>query len=108
MLIEINRKRVSVDECRGIKVAVGFMFNFFPRKAKVLVFAREQKISLHMLFVFFPLQAVFANKNKKVVDVRLLKPFTFYTSPWKAKYVIELPMKFRVKTKLGDKIKFLS
>lgn len=49
--------------------------------------------TIHMLFVFFPIDVVWLDKNKKVVDKREnVKPFTPWITPGKAaKYVIELP-----------------
>lgn len=49
--------------------------------------------SIHMMFVFFPIDAVYLDSGKKVVDVaRSLTPFTLnYTPKKKAKYLIELP-----------------
>ena len=49
--------------------------------------------TIHMLFVFFPIDIVFLDKNKNVVDiVKGIKPFTPSYSPKKpAKFLIELP-----------------
>ncbi len=45
-----------------------------------------------MFFVIFPIDVLFLDKNRKVVDLKEnFKPFTFYTPKAKAKYVIELP-----------------
>jgi len=62
-----------------------------------------------MVFVFFPLLAVFLDGEKKVVDIKRLNPFTFYTSKKMAKYVIELPKNLaKINVSLGDKLKFIS
>jgi hypothetical protein len=49
--------------------------------------------AIHMLFVFFPIDAVYLDENRKVVDIaRNLKPFALFYAPKKpAKYLIELP-----------------
>lgn len=46
-----------------------------------------------MFFVFFPIDVLFLNKDKEIVDLKQrLKPFTFYTSKKPAKYVLEMPL----------------
>lgn len=58
----------------------------------VFVFDDEKIVSLHMLFVFFPIDVLFLDKNKKIVEIKeSFRPFTFYTPQSKAKYVVELP-----------------
>jgi len=62
--------------------------------------------SIHMLFVFFPIDAVFLNKEKRVVDIaRNLKPFTPGYAPKKpAKFLIELPAGKAKAIALGDEL----
>ncbi len=75
----------------------GLMFEKPERFKYGLVFAlpRESRsaATIHMFFVFFPIDVVFLNKGKRVVDiVRKLQPFTpSYTPKKPAKYLIELP-----------------
>ena len=62
-----------------------------------------------MLFVFFPIDVLFLNKNKKVVDIKEdFRPFTFYASRQKAAYAVELPQGTinKSKTNIGDLIEF--
>lgn len=82
--------------------ALGLMFS---RKRNLLfVFGKERRIMLHNWFVFYPINLVFLDKNKRVVEIkRDFKPFCFYASKRKARYLIETP--FEVKFKLGNKIK---
>ena len=61
-----------------------------------------------MLFVFYPIDVLFLSKNNIVVDKKEnFRPFSFYSSKEKAKYVIELPNGVirKTKTEIGDKIK---
>lgn len=110
MRLQIKKKEIKAELCEGLSSVIGFMFHFSPHHAKVLSFKEEKKISLHMLFVFFPLLAIFLDSRKKVVDTKKLKPFTFYTSPKKAKYVVEIPLSLvsGLRLSIGDKIKFIS
>ena len=73
--------------------AKGLMFS---RKLKdsclLFVFPNEKRITLHMFFVFFPIDVAFINEKMKVVDFKQnFKPFTFYISKKPAKYVLEMP-----------------
>ena len=57
----------------------------------MFVFDKEKRISLHMLFVFFPIDVLFLDKNRKIIEIKKnFKPFTFYKSKNKANYVVEL------------------
>jgi uncharacterized membrane protein (UPF0127 family) len=62
-------------------------------KGLVFIFNREDKYSLHMLFVFFPIDVLWLNKEKKIVDIKEnFRPFSLLAKPKdKAKYIIELP-----------------
>jgi len=64
----------------------------FSRKKNIMfVFNKEQIINLHTWFVFFPIDIILLDKDRKVVEIREnLKPFRFYKSEKKAKYVIEI------------------
>lgn len=75
--------------------------------ALVFEFPSESKIacSIHMIFVFFPIDILFLNKDKEVVDKVILNPFTPNYTPKKAsKYVIELPNGKSKGIKIGSKI----
>jgi len=76
-------------ECRSVpEKARGLMFS--PKKSLLFIFEKERRISLHMFFVFFPIDVIFLDRDKKIVDLKEnFLPFTFYTSKNKAKYVIE-------------------
>ena len=85
------------------------MFRTKIKKPLVFVFKKEKIVTLHMLFVFFPIDVLFLDKNKKVVELKAdFRPFTFYTQKKKSMYVIELPEGFIKKNKirLGDEIPF--
>lgn len=87
----------------------GLMFEDEKKFNYALVFTspNEGKLesSLHMMFVFFPIAAVFLDSNKIVVDKTTLTPFTVNYTPKKAaKYVIELPVKEAKVIKIKDKV----
>jgi uncharacterized protein len=84
---------------------MGLMFSGDNRQFMVFKFNDEKKISLHMMFVFYPIDVVFLDSKKKVVDTKEnFKPFSLYASKKPAKYCIECPKGTigKTKTKVGD------
>ena len=86
--------------------AFGLMFS---RKRKdfalIFDFKKEKKECFHMFFVFYTINLIFLDKNKKVVEIKEnFKPFRIYFAKAKARYVIESAKK--IKCRIGDAIKF--
>ncbi len=96
--------------CTGIiSKFMGLMFTKKQNESLIFAFSKEHKIALHMLFVFYPIDVLFLDKNKVVVDKKeSFKPFAFYASKAMAKYAIELAAGAikKSKTRIGDKIYF--
>lgn len=96
--------------CNGFfSRSIGLMFSKKEDKALVFEFPYERKVSLHMFFVFYPIDVVFLDGERKVVEVKEnFKPFAVYNPKRNAKYVIEMPAgsvkKFNVK--INDKVEF--
>ncbi|BDZ67176.1 DUF192 domain-containing protein [Methanobacterium ferruginis] len=63
---------------------------------------------IHMFFMRIPLDIVFADSEKKVVDTVILDPWTTYTPVAPARYVIELEKGklAESKTEIGDELDF--
>jgi len=73
------------------------------KKTLLFVFNNERIIDLHMFFVFYKIDVVFLDKNKKVVEIKKsFRPFTVYISKKKAMYVVEGGEGMVKKTKVGD------
>ena len=77
----------------------------------ILLEANEESIletTIHMLFVFFPIDVVWLNKDKKVVykkaNVKIFTPILAPKEP--AKYVLELPKGSAKHIQVGDTLKF--
>jgi hypothetical protein len=67
----------------------------------------RKSASIHMLFVFFPIDVLFLDTNKQVVDKVTLRPFQLnYTPRHAAAYIVELPAGSAEHTKLGDKLEW--
>lgn len=81
-------------QCRSIlSQARGLMFSRkITDSALVFEFGSEKICSLHMFFVFFPIDVLFVDTKKRVVEMkRHFKPFTLYWPRHKARYILELP-----------------
>ncbi|MBN2488272.1 MAG: DUF192 domain-containing protein [Methanosarcinaceae archaeon] len=60
--------------------------------ALVFVMAKPRIISIHMLFVRFPIDVLFLDENKRIVKTAHLRPWTgLASSSEKIKYMIEIP-----------------
>ena len=76
---------------------------FRPKQNLIMKLPREKKISLHMFFVFYPIDVLLLNKHKEIVEIKKnFKPFTLWNSKEKGKYVVELA--FPKEYKVGDKV----
>ncbi|MBW2967196.1 DUF192 domain-containing protein [Candidatus Woesearchaeota archaeon] len=65
--------------------------------------------SIHMLFVFYPIDLLFLDENKKVVEIKQgLRPFRLYSPKSEAQYVVELKdgAVRKTGTAVGDRIEW--
>jgi uncharacterized membrane protein (UPF0127 family) len=64
--------------------------------------------AIHMFFVRFPLDIIFADTDKKVVDMITIGPWKTYTPKKPAKYVIEMKKGIIESsgTEIGDELDF--
>src|SRR3989338_3569800 len=111
MIKNLTRKTIIFSRhrlCTSIlSKATGLMVSLGISHALVFVFRDEQRVHLHMLFVFFPIDVILLDSKKRVVEVKEnLKPFAFYSSRSKACYAIEVPSGTvrKSRTEIGDKV----
>ncbi len=89
--------------------ALGLMFrrNLKEDEGLLIEFpAWMKKPSLHSFFMFFPIDVIFINKNLKVVEKGLLKPWKLYTPAHESNYVLELHEGKAIKVEVGDVMEF--
>ncbi len=63
--------------------------------------------SIHMLFMRFPIDAVFVDRHHRVVALYpALPPWRLYAGHWRARYALELPIGViaATQTEIGDQI----
>lgn len=90
----------------------GLMFSKKLKNREALILKADKEgikeTSLHMLFVLFPIDAIWVNEKMKIVDIkRNIKPFSLFIKPReKARYVIEMNAKSTNNIKIGELIRF--
>ena len=89
----------------------GLMFRrrLAPDEAYLFAFRTESVMaaSVHMLFVFFPISLVWLDAQRRVIDVRLAKPFRpFYAPRRAAKYLVEGATDLLDRVHAGDQVEF--
>ena len=89
--------------------AIGLMFTRKTAgKSLLFDFFTEKRVSLHMWFVFYPIDVLYIDKSFIVMHmIEGFKPFTAVNPAAKARYVLELPSGSinSAKVNLGDKIR---
>ncbi len=111
-MILSNKKRNFKTESRICSTArsqaKGLMFSkkLKQNKSLLIKFSKEKNIPIHMFFVFFPIDAVWINKNYKIVHIeRNIKPFKTLINPNKpAIAVLETTKNATKNLKIGDKL----
>ena len=106
--LNYKHKKVEIDVkvCNFFWKIIGLMFTR-RRKAKALLFDFKQltRGGIHSYFVFFPFIAVWLDDKNKVVDVKLVKPFSPIIKSKKPFFrLVEIPVNKEYK----DVVKFLS
>ena len=94
MKLKIKPLNIGAERITSLYgMAKGLMFS--KKKNLLFEFHREQKIGIHMLFVFFPIIAVWIDKRKRIKRVKIMKPFISLHEE-KAKYLLEIPYNKRL------------
>ncbi len=94
------------QKCKGVMFTKK---SFLENKGLVFVFPEERRVGLHMMFVNYPIDVLWLDSRRKVVEMKKqFLPWTFYSPSKRARYVIELPSGTleRTRTEAGDSISF--
>jgi uncharacterized membrane protein (UPF0127 family) len=88
-----------------LRKAFGLMFHKnITDEAHVFSFDKKRKIELTMWFVFFPIDVLFLDEKKRIVEIKEnFKPFRNYYPDKEALFIIELPNGIVKKQKLKVK-----
>ncbi|MBI2629348.1 DUF192 domain-containing protein [Candidatus Pacearchaeota archaeon] len=88
---------------------IGLMFSE-REKAQILLFEMQRPSSIHSFFVFCPFIALWLDDKNRVVEFKIVKPFTFSViSKKKFSKILEIPISRRhydiVKRIVGERFK---
>ncbi len=103
---------LRVRECRSFLCrsrGLTFRRRLAPDEALLLIGQRQSRLeaAIHMLFVFFPIAAVWLDREGQVVDVRLARPFRpVYIPRRPARDVLEGPPELLETVAVGDRLRF--
>jgi uncharacterized protein len=115
MIKNITTKKTIVPKKKKadcfIKRAIGLMFRFKEIDYGLIFDTKiesKERTSIHMFFVFFKINVLFLDSQKKVVDKKKeLRPFQMYTPKKKARYIIELSKNINIDNiNIKDKIEW--
>ena len=88
-----------------LSLAMGLRFR--GKRAAVLDFGRARRVMLDMWFVFYPIDVLFLDEEKRVVEIkRNLRPWSNYRAARKACYAVEIPCYKALNARLDDKLVF--
>ena len=98
---------------KDIKLARGFMIFkglMFSKKDKASALLFNIKGSIHSYFVFFDFLILWLDESNKIVDWKIIKPFSFYEkTDKKFSKILEIPISRRyfkyVKFVVGERFK---
>lgn len=104
-----NNQMISEKEiiCKTpLSWTIGLMFQ--SKKNALFIFQKTRKVCLHNFFVFYPLDLIILDEKKQVIEYKTkFKPFSFWNSITRGKYLIELGKnRINNKIKIGDVLEF--
>ncbi len=116
MLLKKTKKETQIVASKIVRrktiasMGKGLMFHKKIRdEAHIFYLSNKRREAITMFFVFFPIDIIFLDENKKIVELKEnIKPFSNYYSKNEAKYVVELESGEvkRKKLRLGDELIF--
>lgn len=81
-----------------------------PGEGLILVEAADSRLAtaIHMFFVFFPIVAIWLDRDGRVVDTRLARPWRpLYVPRAPARYVVEAAPALLEKITVGEELEFV-
>lgn len=94
MIIKLSNKNKIISKKAQIIKSIFLQFvglRFSKQKDLIFQFRTERHLTIDMFFVFYPIDLIFLDENKKVIELKnCLKPFSFYRTKNKVMYFLEL------------------
>ncbi len=84
---------IDVNKCEGAKQGIGLMFKSRNTHALLFGFKEPFQRAIHSYFVFFAFVAIWLGEKNNVVEIKLVRPFTFMCRPEKTFVkLVEIPL----------------
>tara|TARA_Y100000034_G_scaffold89023_1_gene106978 strand:- start:2859 stop:3197 length:339 start_codon:yes stop_codon:yes gene_type:complete len=84
---------VSIKKPSPFNKLIGLMFKSKTNDNLLFEFNKDVKMSIHSYFVFFDFLAIWLDRNNKVIEWKIVKPFSFIVKPKKPySKLIEIPI----------------
>ena len=86
--------KIKAKVCGCFQRIRGLMFRKKENAETLLFeFSKPIKMKIHSFFVFFDFIAIWFDKKGKIIEARIIKPFTFCASPKKFYFkLLEIPL----------------
>lgn len=97
-LFSLGKRRFNTDVVKvgPLRSGVGLMFRSKETNNLLFSFRKPCKVAITSWFVFFPFVAVWLDSRRRVLESKLVLPFTFSVVPKRnSHYLIELPLNRR-------------
>lgn len=104
LTLNYKNKKINLDVKLCRLKFLGLMFTR-REKARALLFdfKRQRRISIHSWFVFFDFVAVWLDDKDKIMEIKVVKPFSFSVHPEKSfSKLIEIPVNKEYRPKLNS------
>ena len=95
IIIKHHNKKIKLNAKKLGKFSRGLGLMFRSKNTNNLLFDfdRDVTTSITSFFVFFPFLAIWLDENNKVIDKKIVKPFTLSIKPkTEFKRLIEIPI----------------
>ena len=90
-----NKKlKLDVKECGLFWMFKGLMFTK-KENARALLFSFKKpwRMKIHSFFVFFPFVAIWLDDKNEIIELKIIRPFTFFILPRRPfSKLIEIPI----------------
>ncbi|MBN2095735.1 MAG: DUF192 domain-containing protein [Candidatus Aenigmarchaeota archaeon] len=101
-----KRKLCLAEMVAGIGAKTGLMFRRKLKRGEGLILKIPNcRVSIHTMFVFFPIDLFFLDARGKVVEVAKLAPWRIYLPKKKAAHLLEANAG-ELSVKVGDRLSF--
>ena len=83
---------MKIKRLKGIQKYLGLMFKSREVLPVLFEFKEDRLINIHSWFVYFPFRALWLDENNKVLDEKIVFPFTTYNPEQMARKLLEIPL----------------